>query len=376
MRKKQGNAKKFLLIIIVFFLIGFFGYRFLESQSYKIDSEEILEVYNQDKHSQYFYSKLNEKDQETYRRIYYTFVNFSKSIPLEENDSDKVSDIFQNVIDDHPEIFYINPEFQYTDTHKFIFIPKFNFSKEQVENTNRAIQQKTNEIIQKANQQKDDIQKAKILYDYIIKSVEYKEQTDVDQRIPSALLDQKSVCAGYARAYQYLLHQINIPCAYITGDSKVETESKPGYDGHAWNMVKINGDYYYCDTTWGDTVDDDMEHACYAYFLMDSDDMLKCYQPDGAYEKTLELGNPYFHSIDGYMNKYDENVLSRAIQRGLKDKTRIAEIKCENQAVYERVKRNLKSDYLGYRLLTKNGCWSDHSFYYCMDEFQVIELYY
>lgn len=368
--------KKFLLIIIVFFLIVFFGYRFLEFQSDKVDSQEILEIYQQDNHSQYFYSKLNEKDQETYRRIYYTFVNFSRSIPLEESNSDKVSNIFQNVLDDHPEIYYINSEFQYTDTHKFIFIPKFDLTQEQVEKTNQAIQQKTSGIIHEATQQKDDIQKAKLLYDYIIKNVEYKEQVGDDQKIPSALLDQKSVCAGYARAYQYLLHQVNISCAYITGDSKIETENRPGYDGHAWNMVKINGDYYYCDTTWGDTVDDDMEHTCYAYFLMDSEDMLKCYQPDSAYEKTSELGNPYFRSVDGYMGRYDENVLSRAIQQGLKNKTRIAEIKCENQAVYERVKRNLKSDYLGYRLLTKNKCWSDHSFYYCMDELKVIELYY
>ncbi len=376
MRKKQSHTKGIILFLMICFIVGYFGYRFIENREIKINNDEVLEVFQQDQHSHYFYSKLNEKDQDTYRRLYYAFVDFKTSIPLEEKKVEKVSKIFQNVLDDHPEIYYVNSEYQYIDGKQFMFIPKFDMKQDKVKTTNRAVTEKTKEVLKTASQQNDDVDKAKVLYDYIVETVEYKEHSELDQKMTSALLDQQSVCAGYARAYQYLLHQVNIPCAYITGDTIIETEDKPGYDGHAWNMLEVNGDYYYSDPTWGDADDEDMEHTCYGYFLMNSTDMLKIYQPDGAYEKTSSDDDLYFESVDSYMKSYDENIISHAIQLGLKNKTRIAEIKCANQAVYNRVKKNLESSYLGYRLLTKNGCWSDQSLYYCIDELRVIELYY
>ena len=45
---------------------------------------------------------------------------------------------------------------------------------------------------------------------------------------------------------QYLLEQLGIPCIYVEGSARDSDE------GHAWNIVKINGQYYYVDATNGD----------------------------------------------------------------------------------------------------------------------------
>ena len=135
----------------------------------------------------------------------------------------------------------------------------------------------------KAKSQKDDLTKAKVIYDYIIENTKYVERKGKDQDVIGALLEHETVCAGYARAYQLLMNQVGVPCSYIVGDSKIETENSPGYEGHAWNMVKINDDYYYCDPTWGDDANKYGAHTCYAYFMMDSDDMLRCYTTAVSY---------------------------------------------------------------------------------------------
>lgn len=54
------------------------------------------------------------------------------------------------------------------------------------------------------------------------------------------------MCAGYARSVQYFLERLGIPCIYVEGSTKGSTE------GHAWNIVLLDGQYYYVDATNGD----------------------------------------------------------------------------------------------------------------------------
>jgi hypothetical protein len=56
----------------------------------------------------------------------------------------------------------------------------------------------------------------------------------------------KGACSAYARAFYLLLNEAGITDSYyIEGDT-----TSGGY--HAWNMVKLNGSWYYIDTTWDD----------------------------------------------------------------------------------------------------------------------------
>ena len=73
---------------------------------------------------------------------------------------------------------------------------------------------------------------------------------------------------------------------------------------------------------------------------------------------------------------YKRQVLSYAVNRGLKNKSRVAEIKCINDNVYQKVKRNLESSYLGYQVLSQNKCWNENATYSYNDELRMIELYY
>ena len=54
----------------------------------------------------------------------------------------------------------------------------------------------------------------------------------------------EAVCEGYAKAFSLLLNACGVDNVYVTGESKGE--------GHAWNMVNIDGGWYWYDLTWDD----------------------------------------------------------------------------------------------------------------------------
>ena len=57
-----------------------------------------------------------------------------------------------------------------------------------------------------------------------------------------------TVCEGYAKCYQLLMEKAGIETYYVSGDNVNVKKS-----GHAWNLVKINGNYYHVDVCWDDT---------------------------------------------------------------------------------------------------------------------------
>ena len=66
-----------------------------------------------------------------------------------------------------------------------------------------------------------------------------------NQNIVSVFVNHKTVCRGYAYAAQYLLHELGIACTTVEGTAK-------GTD-HAWNLVVLDGEYYFMDVTWGNS---------------------------------------------------------------------------------------------------------------------------
>ncbi|WP_341479265.1 immunoglobulin-like domain-containing protein [Clostridium cochlearium] len=105
-----------------------------------------------------------------------------------------------------------------------------------------------------------DFQKELALHDYIVKTADYnsenyknKATTLEDHTAYGVLVNHIGVCESYAKAMNLLLKEARIDCKYVTGFSK-NNGVKGG--GHAWNMVKLGGEWYNLDATWDDPVSD------------------------------------------------------------------------------------------------------------------------
>lgn len=63
----------------------------------------------------------------------------------------------------------------------------------------------------------------------------------------SVFCTDSTVCAGYSQAMQLLMNAAGIDCAVVTSLE------------HEWNIVRINGTWYYVDLTWNDLGEDKAE---------------------------------------------------------------------------------------------------------------------
>ena len=98
----------------------------------------------------------------------------------------------------------------------------------------------------------NDFEREEYINNYIIDNCRYDEEAAENNDVQGnendaygALVDGKAVCEGYARAFQLLCNKANIDCVLLSGTADS--------DNHAWNGVKISGDWYQIDVTWNDT---------------------------------------------------------------------------------------------------------------------------
>ena len=80
----------------------------------------------------------------------------------------------------------------------------------------------------------------------------------------------RGICGDYTMLFQYLCDRASIPCISEGGD--VITSSA----GHAWNVVFLNGQWKFVDTTWDDG---DPKKISYKYFMVDKSMFMKDHTP-------------------------------------------------------------------------------------------------
>ena len=158
--------------------------------------------------------------------------------------------IFQCVMCDHPELFYVDG-YSYTKYMRgdkitaITFSGTYNVDLETVVEREQEIRAAAEVILAGIGEEAGDYEKVKYVYDTLISNTDYDMNISDHQNIYSVFVHHLSVCQGYAKATQYLLNRLGVECALVQGT--VQTG-----EGHAWNLVKVDGDYYYVDTTWGD----------------------------------------------------------------------------------------------------------------------------
>lgn len=203
-----------------------------------------------------YYGMLEPGMQRIYRQIYANAMELGTSFaPVTTVNVNQLKNVFEAVYNDHPELFWLETGYscKYTRAGQCVEITlQYNPVANKLEAAKTEMETQAARILNGAGGLSDDYEKEKYVHDALISMVDYDTGASMNQSAYSALVNGKSVCAGYARAFQYLMQKLGIPCYYCTGYS--------GED-HAWNIVKLSDGFYNVDTTWDDT-----DPATYDYF--------------------------------------------------------------------------------------------------------------
>ena len=195
-----------------------------------------------------YYAMLSENGKSLYRQIYANSLHLNSVFaPAQDISVSEIRNIFAAVYNDHPELFWL----QTTYTCKYMMDGQcveiglqFNRTAQDLDNARTEFEQKAAEIVGGAQNLGSDYEKEKYVHDMLLAKVEYSLSAEMNQSAYSALVNGRTVCAGYARAFQYLMQQLQVPCYYCTGFAG---------ENHACNIILLEDGYYNVDTTWDDT---------------------------------------------------------------------------------------------------------------------------
>lgn len=103
--------------------------------------------------------------------------------------------------------------------------------------------------------------KERAIHDYIVKNVEYDTSLERYSAY-NALSEGKTVCQGYALLAYKMLTEAGMESKIIAGSAGSGSDS----EGHAWNLVKLDGKWYRLDCTWDDPIPDIKGRVLYDYY--------------------------------------------------------------------------------------------------------------
>lgn len=195
-----------------------------------------------------YYAMLNDSGKELYRQIYANMEAYTdKFRPIHDTNKNELKNAFSAVCNDQPQLFYIKTGYGYKQdmSGKIAEIDlMYLFAENQVDEAREKLEESAERIIATAENEPSDYDKEVVIHDALMDMNTYSKSAPMNQSAYSALVNGKTVCAGYARAFQYICMQMDIPCYLCVG-----------YAGekHAWNIIKLEDDYYNVDVTWDDS---------------------------------------------------------------------------------------------------------------------------
>lgn len=260
--------------------------------------------YNQlDDYAKIIYKELYENKENTKTGTYsITFDKEFQDLLEQDGGSDKLQKYYQDAVDafffDNTDVFWIDVNKLYIniDTQTKIFKKTYTVYLNQGNNSNYFAagfnsKSDVDKAVASVEKVRDSIkntfvgtnyEKVLKIHDYLVESIEYKDNNDNIHNIYGALVTKQCVCEGYAKAFKYLADTAGVESVIVKG---IGTSSDGESEKHAWDVVKIANDWYVVDSTWDDPVviggGTASSTSKYKYFLKGSNTINKDHTQSG-----------------------------------------------------------------------------------------------
>ena len=404
-RRKTGWVLGLLLFLAAAVLCGFL-YRdrlmplfararyALSSDHSRLWEEEAAREGLTPQFEEYYFEHLTEEQKETYRELYVRLMRYEDKADLYSRiGTEEFWEVYFAVLNDHPEIFWTGPSAQVSESGLTGRVMQYEIETTvpvgQRETLREQMDQAVLDCMAWLWPEATDYEKIKTVYEYLIETVDYDPAAQDSQNAQSALLYHRSVCAGYSRAFQYILHKLGLFCTYLTG-----TTSHGGE--HGWNLVRLDGSYYYVDVTWGDPVFVGKEDGSgdgtggndaaagmgmnYNYLCCSEQELFRTHIPSDTVALPSCDSDAYnYYRLRGlYYETFDWNVIYDRLMQSVWNEEDSITMKFGSAQAYEEAKDNLfrqgmLQDAAEY-LMEINGVRSWNYRYYTEDDFLAVTI--
>lgn len=277
---------------------------------------------------------------ETYKSISEAIKNRQKKaiIPITE-DSSYISEIYEFVRLDHPEYFYIPVKFKVLTTkinnivsamEVELIYDDSTWNPSKINIYKKEIEDSAKNILAKAKSIDGDYNKVLYIYNYITQNIDYESDSPDDYSIYGALINKKATCEGYSESLQYLLNALEIDTITVVGTSKEQP--------HQWNMINIDGLWYYFDATWDSPINSD-KYLPYTYFAITLENIKKTHvlANESILPPSVNNKYNYYYYNDLILYSYDEKSLLNISKKSLEFNPQHIAFRVENDDIYNMV---------------------------------------
>ena len=356
---------------------------------------EKLEVYDENfvinslvkKSDTYYYNTLTEQQKNIYTSIANAIKNFKNDFEIKEYEyvdektaNDDIEVALYRFLLDHPEVFYINNKYTIS-TSSNVFGTKINLifdylveSQDELNNKIEQIKESISEVEKNIKDGDTELDIELKTHDYIGKNVTYYSYDQIENipinchNIYGTLIEKQAVCDGISKTLKLVLNNYNMDCIVVTGKLKKES--------HAWNMVKLDDNWYNLDTTSDKSVKtSDKNYVIHSYFNINNDLILNTHSFDNKeilpFADSMDknyyiLNNKVISKTEIFNDKFTEILNNN-------DNQELLEFSTDEIGVPEKIAKSLSYKNYDSGYVDKNS--SKFSYYNVLNTYILLKLY-
>jgi hypothetical protein len=286
------------------------------------------------------YSQLSRSCRQVYEEIGQVIENRKTGANLSTTSEEDLCTAYQAFLSDNGGVFWVSG-YSWKEHRKdgevvsLTFYPTYAFSEEDQETYQGYVDEVTADYLAKISPDASDFEKARYVYEMLIYNVSYNESIQENQNILSVFLWGESVCSGFASAAQYMLGLLDVPSMIVYGESM-------GVN-HAWNLVKLDGEYYYLDATWGNTASQKLNSCSYEYLGLNDRQLAATHKVDMYFDPPACEGSKdnYFVHEGLYIQEDAQDQLARILKNGYESGDKATSVMFSSQELLEKEKEEL-----------------------------------